>query len=109
MSRQSIAALAVVLQWLTADRANARFHRVGQIPNGNINSCSNCHINPRGGGTRNTFGQAVEAGLIGPNVDWGPALAALDSDGELLWGGTTTIWAGFNLRHVAEVCPCPTM
>ena len=61
---------------------------MGQIPNGSVNSCSNCHINPNGGGTRNAFGQAVEAGLIGSNVDWGPTLAALDSDGDGFTNGT---------------------
>lgn len=60
----------------------AKSFRVSQIPNGSVNSCSNCHINPGGGGTRNAFGQAVEAGFIGSNVDWGPTLAALDSDGD---------------------------
>lgn len=60
----------------------ARSFRVSQIPNGNVNQCANCHLNPGGGGLRNTFGQAVEAGLISGDVDWGATLAALDSDGD---------------------------
>ena len=66
--------------FVVASSADARSFRVGQIPNGNVNGCANCHINPGGGGARNAFGQAVGAGLIEGNVDWGPALAKLDSD-----------------------------
>ncbi|MDQ7817834.1 MAG: FlgD immunoglobulin-like domain containing protein [Melioribacteraceae bacterium] len=58
--------------------------RVSQIPNGGINSCQNCHVSALGGGTRNSFGQAVENGFLNfqGNVQWGPQLAALDSDGD---------------------------
>ena len=54
------------------------------LPNGHVKSCSNCHFNPGGGGRRNPFGLAVEE-LVTPGgmqVFWGPALAALDSDGD---------------------------
>lgn len=58
--------------------------RVGQIPNGGINSCANCHLNPLGGGPSNSFGQRVEESFLNiqGNVQWGPQLAALDSDGD---------------------------
>ena len=59
-----------------------RSFRVSQIPNGSVNSCANCHNNPSGGGSRNAFGQAVQAGLFGGNVDWNATLAGLDSDGD---------------------------
>lgn len=58
--------------------------RVNLIPNGAINGCANCHVNPAGGGDRNVFGQAVEglvsAGSASPF--WGPALAGADADND---------------------------
>ena len=78
----------MALLWVATGAVQARSHRVAQIPNGSINTCSNCHLNPGGGGTRNAFGQAVEAGLIGGNVDWNSTLAALDSDGDGFTNGT---------------------
>jgi hypothetical protein len=75
-----IAGAAVVL--ITASLALARPWRPNQIPNGTINACANCHIDPNGGGPRNPFGKTVEAGFLTPGGDviWGPALASLDSD-----------------------------
>lgn len=60
---------------------------VTQIPNGSVNNCSNCHVNPAGGGTRTPFGNTVKSGFINPpgltgSVVWGPALATIDSDGD---------------------------
>lgn len=74
--------LAVVV--LTSTVVISQSFRVTQIPNGGINSCQNCHISALGGGTRNSFGQAVENGFLNfqGNVQWGPQLAALDSDGD---------------------------
>ncbi len=64
----------------------SRSFRVSQIPNGNINACANCHIDPSGGGSRNAFGQQIESGFLSPsgsgNVQWGVQLASLDSDGD---------------------------
>ena len=37
----------------------ARSFRPGQIPNGSMFSCANCHVNQNGGGARNLFGQTV--------------------------------------------------
>ncbi|MCZ6632141.1 MAG: hypothetical protein O7G87_01955, partial [bacterium] len=72
-----------VVGWSFVD-VEARPFRPGLLPNGNVNSCANCHVNPGGGGRRNAFGQAVES-RVSPNGQeafWGPALAALDSDGD---------------------------
>lgn len=62
----------------------ARSFRVGEIPNGNVNRCANCHVNPAGGGPRNAFGQTVEQNFLDGNghVIWGKDLASLDSDGD---------------------------
>ena len=58
--------------------------RPGQIPNGSKFSCATCHVDPNGGGTRNQFGQAVEARVSvgGSEQFWSSALAAIDSDGD---------------------------
>ncbi|HEX3073868.1 MAG TPA: hypothetical protein VHP30_09675, partial [Ignavibacteriales bacterium] len=68
---------------LSAGLIYGRPHRVGQIPNGAVNGCSNCHMSPSGGDARNAFGQLVEAKFLsGGNVVWGPELAMIDSDGD---------------------------
>lgn len=80
---------------LTSD-ARARPFRADQLPNGRVaavNGCGNCHVNPNGGGARNSFGQQVEAGFLSTpgstgNVLWGPALASLDADGDGRTNGT---------------------
>ena len=60
-------------------QVQARFFRVGLIPNGPVYSCSTCH-DSGGGGPRNSFGYAVEEVAIGSRPFWDAALAALDSD-----------------------------
>ena len=64
----------------------SRSARVNQIPNGGKFSCNTCHLSG-GGSPRNAFGLEIEANFLtsaGANgsVEWGPALAALDSDGD---------------------------
>ena len=53
------------------------------MPNGNVNSCANCHVNPRGGDQRTAFGQDVFAITGRGNAPfWSDTLAAMDSDGD---------------------------
>ena len=71
---------------LGASSSEARSFRVNQIPNGSQANCLACHVSG-GGGARNPFGAQVESSFLtvaGPSgaVDWGPALAALDADGD---------------------------
>lgn len=76
---------AIVVAIFSAQNADARIGRPDKIPNGSVNSCSNCHLNPNGGGTRTPFGQAVfiKIGGTSQNVDfWDAALAQADSDGD---------------------------
>lgn len=82
--------LALVLVGLTVSHwtMEARSFRVGQMPNGNVNRCANCHVRSSGGGPRNAFGQAVEAITgRGSSPFWDAALAALDSDGDGVTNG----------------------
>ena len=67
----------------------ARPFRPGLLPNGNVNSCSNCHFSRFGGGPRNPFGREVEKRVTpgGTQFFWGPDLAALDSDGDGVTNG----------------------
>lgn len=65
----------------------ARSFRVNEIPNGSVNACANCHVDPNGGGPRNDFGTEIENNFLDEpgasgHVQWGPELAALDSDGD---------------------------
>jgi hypothetical protein len=77
-----------ILACLIAFPGYGRSFRVGQIPNGNLNSCSNCHVNPGGGGVRNAFGQLVEREFLdGSNVVWNARLASLDADGDGVTNG----------------------
>lgn len=80
-------AIAATLCLTTVRASHARPFRPSQIPNGALNGCANCHVSPLGGGPRNVFGQSVESGFLSApggagNVQWGPALAALDADGD---------------------------
>ena len=72
-----LAVAAVVLVPGVAPEVRAHSRYVGEIPNGAVFTCLNCHVSA-GGGSRNAFGLAFAA-----NGDlWGTALAGQDSDGD---------------------------
>jgi hypothetical protein len=69
----------------------ARSFRVSQIPNGAKFNCGNCHVSSNSGGARNDFGADVFSFLdvqnSSGNVQWGSALAVLDSDDDDVTNG----------------------
>lgn len=86
-------AALIFLLSLMQNPAEARGFRRSQIPNGFSNGCLTCHVSSSGGIPRNAFGLEIEANFLQPSgangvVQWGPALAALDSDGDGVSNGT---------------------
>lgn len=82
-----------LLLLLLGGEAMARSFRVAQIPNGAVDQCLACHTSGNSGGPRNSFGTEIEQNFLSPpgafgSVVWGPALAALDSDGDGVDNGT---------------------
>ncbi len=84
--RNSIALLAVIcviLSIMVTSLAFSRPWRPALLPDKGENfSCSTCHINPAGGGTRNKFGQDFERIGIPAGDKYTDELAKLDSDGD---------------------------
>jgi glucose/arabinose dehydrogenase len=79
-----------LLVCLSTASLSARDWRVGQMPNGQVFGCANCHNSVFGGDARNPFGREVE-GRVGRGSAapfWSAALAALDSDGDGASNGT---------------------
>lgn len=85
MNLRILLVAALFLGGVVAEEAEARSKRVRQVPNGSAASCNTCHM-AGGGSPLNPFGLETlnflsAAGAAG-DVIWGPALAALDSDGD---------------------------
>ena len=84
--RSLLSTLALLCLLFAGAKAEARSSRVSQIPNGSQANCIACHV-ASFGGARNQFGTQIEfsfltvSGAAG-SVVWGPALAALDADGD---------------------------
>ena len=75
--------LSFFLFFILADTSYAKAFRVSQLPNGSVIGCASCHVSAAGGGARTSFGEQVRTSfLVDSNVDWGPALAAEDADGD---------------------------
>ncbi len=75
---------------LATHEAQARSCRVTLVPNGSKFNCTTCHTGANGG-PRNAFGRDVQT-MIGNSSScnpacWGPALAAMDSDGDGITNG----------------------
>ena len=86
--KRSFTHFAIIFVLLSSSVVFPRGFRPGQIPNGTVNSCENCHVDPSGGGERNQFGKLVEARfLVSGNVNWGPLLASLDADNDGVTNG----------------------
>ncbi len=79
-----IATISILVLGITG--LTGRSFRVNEIPNGNVNDCATCHTTGSGG-PRNDFGVDVYSNYLDPqnssgHVQWGPELAAMDSDGD---------------------------
>ena len=63
--------------------ASGRPFRMGRIPDkGKGFGCGTCHINPRGGGARSSFGADYEKIAIKAGEKYTEALGKTDSDGD---------------------------
>src|SRR5687767_12424386 len=84
-----LSVLALLLAFGNVMTTFGRDWRVGQIPNGDVNRCANCHTSSLGGGPRNAFGQDVEqrVGPFSQDPFWDATLAAIDSDGDTFSNG----------------------
>ena len=75
----------ILIVWLsTLVDVDARAWRSSQVPNGLIYNCALCHLNPRGTGPLNEFGNDVNSRVAKGSrlVFWSEELARLDSDGD---------------------------
>jgi hypothetical protein len=72
---KSLPVIACLTLWWATPNSSALPSFVGRVPNGSVFSCSTCHTAPP---TLNPFGNA----FLNASLTWGPALAALDSDGD---------------------------
>ena len=83
----AVVALAVAGVVGLVQDAAARAPRVGQVPNGVVSGCANCHVSAAGGGAFTSFGTQIYNGYLTDrsflgSVVWGAPLAALDADGD---------------------------
>ncbi len=90
MDRIAYRVATLLILCLLPASAGARSSRVAEVPNGSVNGCLTCHTG--NGGPRNSLGLAIENDFLdvpgfSGSVQWGAALAALDSDADGLTNG----------------------
>jgi len=84
----SLTSFVFILGILSTD-AVARSYRVGRLPEkARPLACSVCHVDPRGGGARNSFGKDYERLAIPSGDRLTEALLKADSDGDGISNGT---------------------
>lgn len=87
--RNNMFVLIILFSAVSISLIIARSFRVSQMPYGSNFACAGCHVNPDGGGVRNTFGLDVES-IVSPGGSetfWNETLASLDSDGDEFTNG----------------------
>jgi hypothetical protein len=76
-----IVSIVTALTLITASLGVSRPLRVGKMPDKGKNfGCATCHINPMGGGGRNSFGKDYEKIGLKAGDTYTTALGELDSD-----------------------------
>lgn len=74
---------SVALLLVITVAAHGRPFRISKIPDkGRTFGCATCHVDPRGGGVRNLFGQDYEKLGLSAGDKYTGRLGALDSDGD---------------------------
>ncbi len=105
--RALLMGFSVLLASSVRGELEARGCRPDLIPNGEVDRCSSCHVNSRGGGRRTPFGQDVRDLIRSGSCAefWGAELAALDSDGDGRSNGEELLDPSGSWRPQAASCP----
>ena len=75
--------LTVTFSFSAVQLANSRPSRIAKTPDKGRNfGCATCHVNPRGGGMRNAFGQDYEKIALKAGDKYTKELGEKDSDGD---------------------------
>jgi hypothetical protein len=73
----------VILSFMIISVVSSRPFRLGRLPDKGKNfGCGTCHIDPKGGGKRNSFGKDYEKIGVAAGEKYTEGLGKLDSDGD---------------------------